>query len=64
MPIARLSIMEGRSDEDVAKLIAAVTEAIHASLDAPHQNIRVLVDEVPRTHWGIAGVSAAERGER
>ena len=63
MPIARLSIMEGRDEKEVAALIAAVTEAIHRSLNAPHRNIRVLVDEVPYTHWGIAGKSAAELGE-
>ncbi len=64
MPIARLSIMEGRNEEEVARLIAAVTEAIHQSLGAPHRNIRVLVEEVPLTHWGIGGKSAAELGER
>lgn len=63
MPIARLSIMEGRSTEEVADLIDAVTEAIHQSLRAPRPNIRVLVDEVPLSHWGIAGKTASELGE-
>ncbi len=63
MPIARLSIMEGRSDEEIAGLIAAVSQAIHQSLNAPLANIRVLVDEVPLGHWGIGGRSAADLGE-
>ncbi|PXW14661.1 2-hydroxymuconate tautomerase [Paraburkholderia caballeronis] len=60
MPIARISIMDGRTDEQKAALIAAVTEAIHRSVGAPRENIRVLLDEVPRTQWGIAGKTAHE----
>lgn len=63
MPIARLSIMEGRSEQEIATLIDAVTQAIHASLQAPHRNIRVLVEVVPFTQWGIGGKTAAELGE-
>ncbi|WP_233835826.1 2-hydroxymuconate tautomerase [Paraburkholderia sp. ZP32-5] len=62
MPIARISIMDGRDDEQKAALIAAVTEAIHESLGAPRENIRVLLDEVPRSQWGIAGKTALALG--
>jgi 4-oxalocrotonate tautomerase len=62
MPIARISIMDGRTDEQKAALIAAVTEAIHQSIAAPVENIRVLLDEVPRTQWGIAGKTAQALG--
>ena len=62
MPIARLSIMEGRSEQEIATLIQAVTEAIHTTLDAPHHNIRVLVDVVPCAQWGIGGQTAAALG--
>lgn len=64
MPIARLSIMEGRTKEEIADLITAVTEAMHNSLGAPHRNIRVLVDEVPLSHWGIGGSTAESLGEK
>ena len=64
MPIAQISIMDGRTDEEKAKLIAAVTEAIHQSVDAPYENIRVLLHEVPRTQWGIAGKTAKELGRK
>ena len=63
MPIANLSIMEGRNEEQIAALIEAVTEAIHTSLSAPRENIRVIVSEVPRSLWGIAGKSAKELGK-
>jgi 4-oxalocrotonate tautomerase len=63
MPIARISIMEGRTDEQKAALIAAVTEAIHQSVAAPYENIRVLLDEVPRSQWGIGGKTALALGK-
>jgi 4-oxalocrotonate tautomerase len=63
MPIARVSIMDGRTDEEKAALIAAVTEALHQSIGAPYENIRVLIDEVPRTQWGIGGRTAQALGK-
>jgi len=52
--------MEGRPPEKVKELIANVTDTVAETLDAPKQNIRVLVTEMPKTHWGIAGVPASE----
>jgi 4-oxalocrotonate tautomerase len=55
-------MMEGRSEQQVEAMIQAVTEAIHRTLDAPIEAVRVLVDEVPKTHWGIAGQTAHKLG--
>ncbi|MBV1789139.1 4-oxalocrotonate tautomerase family protein [Marinobacterium sp. D7] len=62
MPIAVIHIMEGRSDEKKERLIAEVSEAIARSLDAPLESVRVLIDEMPKQHFGIGGVSAQKRG--
>lgn len=62
MPLAQISLMEGRTDEQKKALIAEVTQAIHTSIDAPVENIRVVINEVPKTHWGIAGKTAKELG--
>ena len=62
MPIAHIHILEGRSDEKKAALLKNVAWAISDSLDAPLETVRVLIQEVPKTHWGIGGTSAAERG--
>jgi 4-oxalocrotonate tautomerase len=60
MPIINIQIMEGRSQEKVKSLIASVTDVVAQELDSPKERIRVLVTEVPKTHWGIAGVPASE----
>ncbi len=62
MPIAHLYILEGRDDERKERLIAEVTEAIHRAIDAPVESIRVLLLEMPKQHFGIAGQSAKKRG--
>ncbi|MBY4676692.1 2-hydroxymuconate tautomerase [Marinobacterium arenosum] len=62
MPIAHINIMEGRTDEQKEMLVAEVTAAISRSIDAPEQNIRVLIHEVPKQNWGIGGTSAKKLG--
>lgn len=60
MPIAHLEILEGRTDEQRARLISEVTEAISRAIDAPKERIRVIVTEIPKSNWGIGGIPASE----
>jgi 4-oxalocrotonate tautomerase len=60
MPIVNIQIMEGRSPEKIKSLIARVTDTVAEELESPKERIRVLVTEVPKTHWGIAGVPASD----
>ncbi|AFQ51783.1 4-oxalocrotonate tautomerase [Burkholderia sp. Bp8963] len=62
MPVAHLYILEGRDDDKKERLIAEVTEAIHRSLDAPVESVRVIITEMPKAHFGIGGQSAKKRG--
>ncbi|TVT31735.1 MULTISPECIES: 4-oxalocrotonate tautomerase [Marinobacter] len=62
MPIAQINILEGRTDEQKEALIHEVTDAIVRSLDAPVESVRVIINEMPKQHFGIAGQSAKQRG--
>lgn len=62
MPIANIQMMEGRTAEQKDKLIRKVTDAIMESLDAPEANVRVLINEIPKQHFGIGGKSADKLG--
>jgi len=62
MPIATIQIMEGRDDAKKALLIEKVTEAICDSIGAPIESVRVILNEVPKTQFGIAGKTAKELG--
>ena len=61
MPIAIIHLMEGRDDDKKARAIAAVTQAIVETLDAKPETVRVILQEVPKTHWGIAGKPVATK---
>lgn len=62
MPIAQISIMEGRSKEAKAELIREVTDAICRSLGARRETVRVLVYEIEKAEWGIGGETAEKLG--
>lgn len=62
MPIANITIMEGRDEDKKAYLIEKVTDAIEESISAPRESIRVILNEVPKSHFGIAGKTAKELG--
>jgi len=61
LPIINVQIMEGRPPEKVTELIQNLTNTVEETLQTPKQSIRVIVTEVPKTHWGIAGIPASER---
>lgn len=62
MPFINIQILEGRPESKVNDLIQNVTTTVSETLGAPKENVRVLVNEVPKTHWGVGGVSAENRG--
>jgi 4-oxalocrotonate tautomerase len=62
MPIAQIQIIEGRSAEQIETMVSEVTQAIARSLNAPMESVRVVVEEVPKTHWGIGGKTAKQLG--
>ena len=61
MPIINIQLMEGRPIEKITAVVARVTDVVSEELDSPRENIRVLITEIPKTHWGIAGVTVANR---
>ena len=62
MPLAQITILEGRSSEMKSTLIHEVTAAMSKSLQAPKERIRVVIYEVPKSNWGIAGDTAESLG--
>ncbi|MEN9879591.1 MAG: hypothetical protein RIQ55_237 [Pseudomonadota bacterium] len=62
MPLAVINIMEGRTDDQKRAVIEKVTQALVEALGSPVENVRVLIQEVPKTQWGIAGKTAKDLG--
>lgn len=61
MPLIEVTLVEGRSAEQLRALIHGLTQAASDSVDAPVASIRVVVREVPPTHWAAGDVTVAER---
>ncbi len=64
MPLVEVTLVEGRAPEQIRALIEALTMAAQTSIAAPRESIRVVVREVPATHWAAGGETIAERRER
>lgn len=61
MPLVQVTLAQGRSPEQLRALIGKLTEAVVDAVDAPKQNVRVVVYEVPATHWAAGDVTLQER---
>ena len=62
MPFAQIYMIEGRSEEQKRAVIEKVSAALVEATGAPQQAIRVWIQEVPKTNWGIAGQTAKDLG--
>ena len=62
MPFAQVYLIEGRSEEQKRAVIEKVTQALSEAVGAPKENVRVWIHDVPKTNWGIAGVTAKDLG--
>jgi 4-oxalocrotonate tautomerase len=60
MPLVEIHLLEGRTDGQKKALLAAVTEAVHRSIGASKESIRVWIQEFPRTEYMAGGVLAAD----
>ncbi|KFX71773.1 4-oxalocrotonate tautomerase [Pseudomonas taeanensis MS-3] len=61
MPLLQVSIVEGRSPELKEQLIRDLTTTVVETLAVKPESVRVLIQELPKTHWGTAGQSMAKR---
>lgn len=62
MPIMQVHLIAGRSEEQKARLIQALSAAAVEALDAPLESVRVIISEIPASDFGIAGQTAKQRG--
>jgi len=61
MPLIEVHMLEGRTEDQKKALLTAVTKAVHESIGAPVDSIRVWIEEFPRTDYMAAGVWYGEK---
>lgn len=64
MPLVEVTLTQGRTPEQIRALIHELTGAVQRAIAAPAASIRVVVREVPPTHWAAGDVTIAERREQ
>lgn len=61
MLIIKTTMMEGRTSEQKEALIRRLSETAADELGWPLEEVRVVIYEVSKNDWGIAGESVAKR---
>ncbi|MGC8511573.1 MAG: 2-hydroxymuconate tautomerase [Acidimicrobiales bacterium] len=60
MPLVEVTLVEGRPPERLRALISALTKAVEGTIGAPRESIRVVLREVPPSHWAAGDVTISE----
>jgi len=60
MPYIEVKVWEGFGTQKAKRVIAEITQ-VFVGLGIPAQAVSVLVQEIPKTHWGVGGMPAVER---
>jgi 4-oxalocrotonate tautomerase len=55
MPVVQIELWEGRSDEQKAQLIDAISDAFTV-IDVQKDHVIVVIHETPRSNWGLGGL--------
>ena len=61
MPIIKIDLWAGRNDELKEKLISNITKTVCDTLGCPPEAVEVVITDIPKSNWGIAGVPASKR---
>ena len=61
MPLVEVTMVEGRTAEQMRALISRLTAAVEEAVGAPRESIRIVIREVPPTHWAAGDITIAER---
>jgi 4-oxalocrotonate tautomerase len=63
VPHVEITIGAGRTDQQLRSMIHRVHEALAETVGARPEHIRIVVHEVPRTHWATGDVTLREMDE-
>jgi 4-oxalocrotonate tautomerase len=61
MPVVTVQMWRGRTPAQKTALVRAITDAMVAHAGAKPDNLHVILQEVPKENWALAGVLGHER---
>ena len=60
MPLVEVTIAQGRTGDQIRAMMREVHQAVLRTVNTQPEHIRVIVREVPRTHWATGDLTLAE----
>lgn len=61
MPIVTIKMIEGRTDEQKRALVEKVTQAVSKTVDAPVENVSIIIEEMSKNHYAKGGVRYSDQ---
>jgi 4-oxalocrotonate tautomerase len=61
MPLVEVSMIEGRTPQQIRSLHEAMTAAVETTLGVPRESVWVIIREMPAGNWAEGGITIAER---
>lgn len=61
MPTIIVNVIEGKTAEQKEALIREITKAVTSTLELPEKTVTVIINDVPKTNWGIGGMPFQKR---
>ncbi len=60
MPVVNVNVWEGFGNKHAKAVIQNITK-VFVDIGIPKHAVEVIVHEIPKSHWGIAGEPASEK---
>jgi len=60
VPVVHVYVWAGFSTEAKRRVVAGITQ-VFAELGIPKEAVEVIIHEIPKESWGVAGQLASER---
>lgn len=60
MPVVQVHLWEGRTEDQIKEIIKGITE-VFVKMGSKPESVRVLVQDYPKTRWGMGGKPASEQ---
>lgn len=63
MPVIRIEMFPGRTDEQKRNLARRVTDAFVEAAGGKPESVHVLISEIAQDHWAVGGELCSERAK-
>ena len=61
MPIIQVHLIKGRTVDQKRKLVANITDAVVKSLDVKNENVRIILQEMAKDDYAVAGALVMDK---